>query len=87
MSIKIAVALEVADEESRDRLLKGIRRLLLAEFKATPKYKVSVKYEAGNEEIGDGFPLDLEALGVEADDSSLEPLPLEQWANSLERGE
>lgn len=88
MSIKIGIALELADEESMGQLLKGLRQLLLEQRRA-PKYKVTVKYETENEEIGDDFPLDLGALGVplevDAPLATLRPdTPMERYLNSLE---
>jgi hypothetical protein len=93
MAIKIAIALELPDDDSRDALLRGLRLLLIQQRKA-PKYKVKVSYEVENEEIGDDFPLDLGALGVPFDaDVDLReaeakpPTPMERYLNTLEGGE
>jgi hypothetical protein len=91
MAIKIAIALELPDDDSRDALLRGLRQLLMQQRKA-PKYKVKVSYEVENEEIGDDFPLDLPALGVpfEVDSEPLATLrpdtPIDRYLNSLEEG-
>jgi hypothetical protein len=84
VAIKIAVALEVESDDEVAAVLKGMRRLLM-EQRIAPKYKVKVTRECANEEIGDGMPLDLFALGVtDAADAAPEPTPIEAYA---ERGE
>jgi len=87
MAIKIAITLELINEQARDQVLKDLRQAL-ARQKVAPKWKVKVSYEDGNEEIGDQMPLDLRALGVQDDEereAELRPLPMDQYLNSLNR--
>lgn len=79
MAIKISVALEVESDDEVAAVLKGMRRLLM-EQRIAPKYKVKVTRECANEEIGDGMPLDLFALGVTDEDAAPEPTPIEAYA-------
>ena len=78
MSIKVSAAFEVENDAHLKDLLVELRGAMLR-LRLAPKYKVKVARDFENEEIGDGFPLDLAALGV-ADD---EATPMERYITAL----